>query len=65
VSSCLGRTGALPHPRHGVFTVERFCTTFGLVLRSGNEEDDAWWVELHPDNYMAFNKPLDSGRYDT
>jgi hypothetical protein len=47
------------------FEVERFGTTFGLIARPGNDEDAAWWVELHPGNYMAFTEPWDSGEYDT
>ncbi|MFD7658497.1 hypothetical protein ACFV4N_31370 [Actinosynnema sp. NPDC059797] len=47
------------------FSVERFGTTFGLLPRPGDEEDDSWWVELHPGNYMAFSEPWDSGEYDT
>jgi hypothetical protein len=47
------------------FVVERFGTTFGLIARPGNDEDDAWWVELRPGNYMAFTEPWDSGKYDT
>ncbi|SEF37496.1 hypothetical protein SAMN05421837_11456 [Amycolatopsis pretoriensis] len=47
------------------FAVERFGTTFGLIPRPGDEEDDPWWVELRPGNYMAFTEPWDSGRYDT
>ncbi|RSM89664.1 hypothetical protein DMH04_06745 [Kibdelosporangium aridum] len=47
------------------FEVEKFGTTFGLVARAGDDEDDPWWVELHPGNYMAFTEPWDSGEYDT
>ncbi|GAA0255521.1 hypothetical protein GCM10010492_65480 [Saccharothrix mutabilis subsp. mutabilis] len=46
-------------------TVARIGTTFGLIARPGDEEDDSWWVELHPGNYMAFSEPWDSGEYDT
>lgn len=46
------------------FTVERFGTAFGLLLRA-LEHDDGWTVELHPGNYMAFFEPWDSGEYDT
>ncbi|MFI9813902.1 hypothetical protein [Saccharothrix variisporea] len=46
------------------FAVERFGTTFGLLARL-DEEDEQWWVELHPGNYMAFTEPWDSGEYDT
>jgi hypothetical protein len=47
------------------FAIERFGTTFGLVPRPPEEEDDSWWVELQPGNYMAFHEPWDSGEYDT
>jgi hypothetical protein len=47
------------------FAIERFGTTFGLVPRAPEEEDDSWWVELQPGNYMAFHEPWDSGEYDT
>jgi hypothetical protein len=47
------------------FTIERFGTTFGLIPRAPEEEDDGWWVELQPGNYMAFHEPWDSGEYDT
>src|SRR5262249_18212445 len=47
------------------FAVERFGTTFGLVLREPEDEDDPWPVEMQPGNYMAFFEPWDSGDYDT
>lgn len=47
------------------FEVERFGTTFGLVLRVPEDEDDVWAVEVQPGNYMAFFEPFDSGDYDT
>ena len=47
------------------FTVERFGTTFGLVVREPEDGDDVWAVELLPGNTMAFFKPWDSGEYDT
>ena len=47
------------------FALERFGTTFGLVLREPEEEDDPWAVEMQPGNYMAFFEPWDSGDYDT
>jgi hypothetical protein len=47
------------------FAVERFGTTFGLVVREPEEEDDPWAVEMQPGNYMAFFEPWDSGDYDT
>ena len=47
------------------FEVERFGTVFGLVARPPEDEDDGWWVEVQPGNYMAFHEPFDSGEYDT
>jgi hypothetical protein len=47
------------------FAIERFGTTFGLVPRAPEGEEDGWWVELQPGNYMAFHEPWDSGEYDT
>ena len=51
------------------FQVDRFGATFGLVPRppevDDQDEDDGWWVELQPGNYMAFHEPWDSGEYDT
>jgi len=47
------------------FALERFGTTFGLVPRAPEDEDEGWWVELQPGNYMAFHEPWDSGEYDT
>ena len=47
------------------FAVERFGTSFGLILREPEEEDDPWAVEVEPGNYMAFFEPWDSGDYDT
>ncbi|SRR5258708_24456673 len=47
------------------FSVERFGTTFGLIPREPEGEDDVWAVELQPGNYMAFFEPWDSGDYDT
>jgi hypothetical protein len=47
------------------FAIDRFGTTFGLVLREPEEEDDPWVVEMQPGNYMAFFEPWDSGDYDT
>ncbi len=47
------------------FVVERFGTTFGLVLREPEDEEDQWAVEAQPGNYMAFFEPWDSGEYDT
>jgi hypothetical protein len=47
------------------FAIERFGTTVGLVPREPEVDDDGWWVELQPGNYMAFHEPWDSGEYDT
>jgi len=47
------------------FSVEKFGSTFGLVLRHPEDEDDSWCVEVQPGNYMAFFEPWDSGDYDT
>ncbi len=47
------------------FSVNRFGTEFGLALRTPDEEDDPWAVEVQPGNYMAFFEPWDSGEYDT
>jgi hypothetical protein len=47
------------------FSVERFGTTFGLVVREPDEDDGVWAVEMQPGNYMAFFEPWDSGDYDT
>ncbi len=57
--ACFGRIVVKP------FSLERFGITFGLIVRAPEEEDDIWWVELHPGNYMAFTEPWDSGEYDT
>jgi hypothetical protein len=45
------------------FSVAHFDVTFGLMPRPP-EDDDGWWVEAHPGNYMAFHEPWD-GDYDT
>jgi len=47
------------------FEIERFDTIFGLIPRPPEDEDDGWWVELHPGNYLAFQEPWDSGEYDS
>lgn len=47
------------------FSVDRFDTTFGLVLREPDDDVDVWAVEVQPGNYMAFFEPWDSGEYDT
>jgi hypothetical protein len=47
------------------FEIERFGTTFGIVPRSPETDQDGWWAEVQPGNYMAFHEPWDSGEYDT
>jgi hypothetical protein len=47
------------------FQLERFGVVFGLIPRPPLDEEDVWWVELEPGNYMAFCEPWDSGEYDT
>ena len=47
------------------FSLDKFGTTFGLVLRQPEDEDDPWAVQVQPGNYMAFFEPWDSGEYDT
>jgi hypothetical protein len=47
------------------FSVKRFGTEFGLVVREPEDEEDVWAVEMQPGNYMAFFEPWDSGEYDT
>ena len=47
------------------FSVEKFGTTFGLVPRTPEDDEDEWAIEAQPDNYMAFFEPWDSGEYDT
>lgn len=47
------------------FSIKRFGTEFGLVVREPDDEDDIWAVEMQPGNYMAFFEPWDSGEYDT
>ena len=63
----LAELGLLVHGRIVVqpFQVERFGTTFGLVLSEPEEEEDVWTVTVEPGNYMAFFEPFDSGDYDT
>ncbi|GJQ30194.1 MAG: hypothetical protein HBSAPP03_20780 [Phycisphaerae bacterium] len=46
------------------FSVERFGTTFGLILQEPEDEDDGWCATVEPGNYMAFYEPWD-GTYDT
>ena len=47
------------------FSVSRFGTEFGLIVREPEDEEDDWAVEMQPGNYMAFFEPWDSGDYDT
>lgn len=47
------------------FQVERFGTTFGLILCPPLDDFDYWTAQVHPGNYMAFYEPWDSGDYDT
>jgi hypothetical protein len=47
------------------FTMDRFGTTFGLIPRPPEDDDNGWWVDVEPGNYMAFHEPWDSGDYDT
>jgi hypothetical protein len=63
----LGGLGKVTFARIEVapFAIERFGTTFGLILREPEEKGDPWAVEAQPGNYMAFFEPWDSGEYDT
>lgn len=47
------------------FSIDRFGTTFGLILCEPEDEGDSWSAELQPGNFMAFIPPWDSGEYDT
>jgi hypothetical protein len=47
------------------FSVKRFGTEFGLIVREPEDEDDILAVEMQPGNYKAFFEPWDSGEYDT
>ena len=47
------------------FAIERFGTTFGLVLREPEDEEDVWSVEVQSRNDMTVFEPWDSGKYDT
>jgi hypothetical protein len=47
------------------FSVDRFSTQFGLIVREPEDADDVVAVEVQPGNYMAFFEPWDSGEYDT
>jgi hypothetical protein len=65
----IGELGRLHYGRIEVapFRVARYGETFGLIARPPEDasEDDSWWVEVQPGNYMAFHEPWDSGEYDT
>lgn len=63
----LAGLGPLSYERIEVapFAVTYDDVEFGLVARPPADEDDAWWVELEPGNFMAFSEPWDSGEYDT
>lgn len=47
------------------FSLRKFDTNFGLIIREPDEDCDVWAVELQPGNYMAFFEPWNSGEYDT
>lgn len=47
------------------FSVKKFGTEFGLIVREPEDEEDILAVEMQPGNYMAFFEPWDSGEYDT
>jgi hypothetical protein len=65
----ISELGSLRYGRIEVapFEVARYGVTFGLIPRPPEDpsEDDSWWVEVLPGNYMAFHEPWDSGEYDT
>lgn len=63
----LGELGKLSFERIEIapFSVDRFGTSFGFILRAPEEDGDAWAVELQPGDFMAFFPPWDSGEYDT
>src|ERR1035437_4955457 len=65
--SMLASLGAVSFDRIVVapFQVERFGSSFGLILREPEEEGAVWAVEMQPGNSMAFFEPWDSGDYDT
>lgn len=64
---CLQDLGDVTYDRIEVapFAIERFGTTFGLVVREPEEGGDIWAVEMQPGNYMAFFEPWHYGEYDT
>ncbi len=63
----LGELGGLSFERIEIapFSIDRFGSTFGLILREPEDDVDTWAVELQPGNFMAFFPPWDSGEYDT
>ena len=62
----LGEVTYEPHREVApLFTIKRFGTTFGLVIREPEADEDPWAVEMQPGNYMAFFEPWNSGDYDT
>jgi hypothetical protein len=63
----LTQLGSVKHCRIRVqpFQVQRFGTTFGLVPRPLEDDEDGWCVEAQPGDYMAFFSPWNSGDYDT
>jgi hypothetical protein len=63
----LAQLGAVKHCRIHVqpFQIRRFRTTFGLVPRPLEDDEDGWCVEAQPGDYMAFFSPWSSGEYDT
>jgi hypothetical protein len=63
----LAELGDVSYKRIAVapFSVKRFGTEFGLIVREPEDEEDVWAVEMQPGNYMAFVEPWNSGEYDT
>lgn len=46
------------------FQIDRFGTTFGLIPAPPEDEEEVWWIEVQPGNYMAFHPPW-TGEHDT
>jgi hypothetical protein len=46
------------------FQMARYDTTFGLIRRPPEEEDEGWTVTAEPGGYLGFLAPWD-GTYDT
>jgi hypothetical protein len=63
----LAERGEIVYERISIrpFQIMRYETVFGLVPRPPESDDDGWWVEVQPGNYMAFHEPWDKGEYDT